>query len=65
MSPPPSCAPRPITPAVAEAFYAHHAVLRSLKRTPADNVVGHMSLVYELVFAESRRIVRQQGWLDR
>ena len=54
-----------ITPAVAEAFYAHHAVLRSLKRTPADNVVGHMSLVYELVFAESRRIVRQQGWLDR
>ena len=55
----------PVTPAVEAAFYAHHAVLRSLKRTPADNVVGHMSLVYELVFAESRRIVRQQGWLDR
>ena len=54
-----------ITPAVEQAFYEHHAVLRTLKRTPVDNVVGHLSLVYELVFAASRRIVRQQGWLER
>lgn len=53
----------PVTPAVAQAFYAHHTVLRSLKRHPADHVVGHASLVYELVFPESRRIVAQQGWL--
>ena len=54
-----------ITPEVAQAFYGHHAVLRALKRTPADNIVGHMSLVYELVFPESLRIVREQGWLDK
>ena len=55
----------PISPEVAAAFYEHHAVLRALKHWPADNVVGHMSLVYELVFPESLRIVKEQGWLDR
>ena len=54
-----------VTPEVEAAFYGHHAVLRTLKRTPADNVVGHMSLVYELVFAESLRIMREQGWLEK
>lgn len=53
----------PVTPAVREAFYAHHAVLRALKRTPVDNVVGHASLVYELVYPESRREVNRQGYL--
>lgn len=52
-----------VTPEVLDAFYAHHAVLRSLKRTPADNVVGHTSLVYELVFPESLREVSRQGYL--
>ena len=54
-----------ITQEVEQAFYEHHTVLRALKRTPADNVVGHISLVYGLVFAESRRIVKEQGWLDK
>lgn len=54
-----------VTPEVEQAFYDHHTVLRALKRTPVDNVVGHISLVYGLVFAESRRIVKEQGWLDR
>lgn len=53
----------PISDAVMAAFYDHHAVLRSLKNYPADNVVGHASLVYELVYPESLRIVQQQGWL--
>ena len=52
-----------ITPAVEQAFYEHHAVLRALKRTPADNVVGHASLVYELVYPESLREVSRQGYL--
>ena len=50
-----------VTPEVLEAFYAHHAVLRSLKRSPVDNVVGHASLVYELVFPESLREVNRQA----
>lgn len=53
----------PVTPAVLQAFYEHHAVLRALKRTPADNVVGHASLVYELVYPESLREVSRQGYL--
>ena len=40
-------------------------MLRSLKKTAVDNVVGHISLVYELVYPESCRIVKRQGYLDR
>ena len=54
----------PVTPAVQQAFYGHHAVLRSIKQHPADHAVGHSSLVYELVYPESRCIVADQGWLD-
>ena len=53
----------PVTPAVQQAFYEHHAVLRSIKQHPADHAVGHSSLVYELVYPESRCIVADQGWL--
>lgn len=53
----------PVTPEVLQAFFEHHCVLRSLKRWPADNAVGHASLVFELCYPESLRAVRQQGWL--
>lgn len=54
-----------ITPAVMEAFLEHHAILRSLKKTPLDNVVGHIALVFELEFPESYRLVQEQGYLDK
>lgn len=54
-----------VTEAVMQSFYEHHATLRSLKRTPVDHVVGHISLVYELVFPESLKIVKEQGYLTR
>ena len=54
-----------VTDAVLESFYEHHAVLRSLKRTPVDHIAGHVSLVYELVYKESLRIVKEQGYLDK
>lgn len=38
-------------------------MLRSLKHHPADNAVGHASLVFELCYPESLRAVAQQGWL--
>lgn len=53
----------PVSPAVVDAFYEHHCVLRSLKHFPADNAVGHASLVFELCYPESLRAVAQQGWL--
>ena len=54
-----------VTPEVMEAFSEEHAVLRALKKTPVDNVVGHMALVFELVYPISVRLVRQQGYLDQ
>lgn len=52
-----------VTPEVLAAFNEEHAVLRSLKKTPIDNVVGHISLVYELVFDESYLVLQEQGWI--
>ena len=54
-----------VTEEVMQAFYEEHAVLRSLKKTPVDNVVGHISLVYELVYPISCKIVYEQGYLDK
>lgn len=52
-----------ITPEVRQAFLEHHAVLRSLKKQPADYVVAHGSLAFELVYQESLRIAKEQGYL--
>lgn len=54
-----------ITPEVQQAFQEHHAVLRSLKKQPADYVVAHGSLAFELVYPESLRIAKEQGYLGR
>ena len=48
-----------------QAFFEEHAVLRSLKKTPVDNLVGHISLVYELVFPISCKLAYEQGYLDK
>ena len=50
-----------VTDKVMKAFMEHHAVLRSLKKTPIDNLVGHAALVFELVYNESFKIVKEQG----
>ena len=54
-----------VTPEVMQAFHEKHAVLRSLKKTPVDNVVGHISLVYELVYPISTKIMYEQGYLEK
>ncbi len=50
---------------VMESFLEHHATLRSIRRTVVDQLVGHISLVYELVFAGSRAIAYEQGYLEK
>ena len=55
----------PVTPEVFEAFMEGHAVLRSLKKHPIDHLVGHLSLSFELVYQESRKIVKEQGFLKK
>lgn len=54
-----------VTGEVMQSFEEEHAVLRSLKKTAVDNVVGHISLVYELVFPISLQITVRQGYLNR
>jgi HD superfamily phosphodiesterase len=54
-----------VTKEVMDAFYEEHAVLRSLKKTPVDNVVGHISLMYELTYPVSYKLVKQQGFLNK
>lgn len=51
-----------VTPTVVESFYEHHATLRSLKKTPVDHIVGHVSLLFELIFPKSLQIAQQQGY---
>lgn len=54
-----------VSEAVMEAFKEGHTVLRSLKRTPVDNVVGHISLVYELVYPISLALAKEQGYIQK
>jgi len=54
-----------ITGAVMDSFFEHHATLRSIKRTTLDHVAGHLSLIFELVFPESLRLVKQQGYWEK
>ena len=54
-----------VTEEVMNSFEEEHAVLRSLKKTAVDNVVGHISLVYELVFPVSLQMVEEQGYLEK
>lgn len=54
-----------VTEAVMEQFFEQHAILRSVKRTSVDNIVGYVALVFELVYPESLRIVKEQGYLEK
>lgn len=54
-----------VTDRVMEDFHQHHAVLRAHKASPVDHVVGHISLVFELVYPISLRVALEQGYVDR
>ena len=53
-----------VTEAVLDNFKKKETVLRSLKKTAVDNRVGHISLVFGLVYDESIKITVQQGYLN-
>jgi len=54
-----------VTDAVMESLREEHATLRSLKKSAVDNVAGHISLVFELVYPESLKVVKEQGYLEK
>ncbi len=54
-----------VTEDVKQGFREKHAVLRSLKRSAVDYVVGHICLVYELEYPISVKIAKEQGYVDK
>ncbi len=54
-----------ITPAVMDAFFEGKTVLKSIRKTAIDKLVGHISLVNELMFPESVVIAKEQGYFDK
>lgn len=54
-----------VSPEVIQAYREEHAVLRSLKKTPVDFLVGHIALVFELEFPISCKITWEQGYLQK
>ena len=54
----------PVSEAVKKCFYERTSVLRSLKRTPMDHLVGHICLIFDLAYPISREIIAEQGYLN-
>ncbi|MBQ9060253.1 MAG: HD domain-containing protein [Firmicutes bacterium] len=54
-----------VTEAVKECFHRRRAVPRPIKKTPVDNIVGHICLFFELVYPVSRQIAMDQDYLVR
>ncbi len=54
-----------VTPEVLQCFEEEHCVLKALRKTAVDNLVGHISLAFELVYPESRRLAAEQGYLNQ
>ena len=52
-----------ITKEVLESFYKEETVLKSVRRSAVDHIVGHISLLFELVYKESYRQAREQGYV--
>lgn len=52
-----------ITKEVLESFYKKETVLKSVRRSAVDHIVGHISLLFELVYKESYRQAKEQGYV--
>lgn len=52
-----------ITKEVLESFYRNETVLKSIRKSAVDHIVGHISLLFELVYNESYKLVWQQGYV--
>lgn len=52
-----------VSPNVKKAFMERRCVNRAEKSTAIDNLVGHICLVFELVYPKSLELVQKQGYL--
>lgn len=51
--------------AVMDCVRAHRCIPRDIRKTRFEGHVSHCCMAFELVYPESRRIVREQGFLSR
>lgn len=54
-----------VTEEVKQCFKNRTAVLRPLKKTPVDHLVGHICLIFELQYPISRKIALEQGYWNK
>ncbi len=54
-----------ITPAVYDDVMAEHNVNREHSATPVDSIIGHIAFIYGIVFKESLRQIKSQGYLSQ
>lgn len=52
-----------VTPKILENLFEKTATNRKYKETSVDNIVGHISFIFEIVYPESMRILKEQGYL--
>lgn len=52
-----------VTPQVMEYFDRNVCVDRNVRRSAVDNLVGHISLFFELVYRRSQEVAVEQGYL--
>ena len=55
----------PVSPEVMEQARKRITVTRDVMDTYADHLIGHIALVFGLVYPRSREIAREQGYLDK
>lgn len=48
---------------VMEQVRKHHAVNRDIMDSPAEHLIGHIALAFELVYPKSWELAREQGYL--
>ena len=48
---------------VMEQVREHHAVNRDIMDSPAEHLIGHIALAFELVYLKSWELAREQGYL--
>ena len=48
---------------VMEQVREHHAVPRDLMKTPADHLICHIALAFELVYPKSWELTKEQGYI--
>ena len=50
---------------VMDEVREHRTIRRELMSTSADHLIGHIALTFELVYPESLKIVKEQGFLEK